>query len=104
MKSFVSCEKEMIVNNTNVILQVAVLSCLAAVQAQVPVGYAGYAAGYGYPAGYAGLPAGYNAVPAAAPAGVYGGVYGATYDPSVAYANLCELPVVVREGLLSDIL
>ena len=46
MKSFVSCEKEMIANNTNVILQVAVLSCLAAVQAQVPVGYAGYAAGY----------------------------------------------------------
>merc|ERR1711971_897051 len=61
---------------------VAVLSCLAAVKAGVPVGYAGY----GYPAG---LPAGYNALPAALPnAGVYGGVYGATYDPSVAYANL----------------
>merc|ERR1711971_1202479 len=61
---------------------VAVLSCLAAVKAGVPVGYAGY----GYPAG---LPAGYNALPAALPnAGVYGGVYGATHDPSVAYANL----------------
>ena len=73
---------------TTVWLQVAVLSCLAAVQAQagVPVGYAGY----GYPTAYAGLPAGYNAVPAAVPAGVYGGVYGANYDPSVAYANLCE--------------
>ena len=74
--------------NIIIILQVAVLSCLAAVQAQagVPVGYAGY----GYPTAYAGLPAGYNAVPAAVPAGVHGGVYGANYDPSVAYANLCE--------------
>ena len=69
-------------------LQVAVMSCLAAVQAGVPVGYAGYAGNAGYD-GYAGLPVGYNAVPAALPA-VYGGVYGAIQDPSVAYANLCE--------------
>ena len=75
-------------------LQVAVMSCLAAVQAGVPVGYAGYAGNVGYAGyagydGYAGLPVGYNAVPAALPA-VYGGVYGAIQDPSVAYANLCE--------------
>jgi len=84
---------------------VAVLSCLSAASAAVipaAVGTYAYPQAYGYtaaaPIAYAGHAVAPAALPAAAPVAyanaalpaVYGGVYGATYDPSVAYANLCE--------------
>ena len=66
------------------------------------------------PIAYAGHAVAPAALPAAAPVAyanaalpaVYGGVYGATYDPSVAYANLCEYylqPSVYGETLQSDL-